>query len=84
MKTIKFSLIMLAVTALAACSTPSNVIKGTIENSPFESWVVEQRSIADEKLACDTVALKAGSIKLDVADDMPSTIYFSPFTDLQT
>lgn len=84
MKAIKFSFIMLAITAFAACSTPSNIIKGKIENSPFEKWIVEQRSIADEKLACDTVALKAGSIKFEVVDNAPSIIHISPITDLQT
>ena len=77
MKKSILSTVLLAAVLLAACSTPSNVVKGTFENSPFESWVVEHYSIADEKLSSDTVTLKAGAIKFEVADDMPTVVYTS-------
>lgn len=84
MKSLKLSVILAAAVLLAACSTPSNVVKGTFENSPFENWVVEHYSIADEKLSSDTVTLKAGAIKFEVADDVPTVVYITPITDLQT
>ena len=84
MKKSRLSIILLAATILAACSTPSNVVKGTFENSPFEKWLVEHYTIADEKISSDTVALKAGAIKFEVMDDMPTVIYITPITDLQT
>ena len=84
MKSLKLSVILAATAILAACSTPSNVVKGTFENSPFENWIVEHYSIADEKLSSDTVTLKAGAIKFEVADDVPTVVYITPITDLQT
>ena len=84
MKKSILSIVLLAAVLLAACSTPSNVVKGTFENSPFENWVVEHYSIADEKLSSDTVTLKAGAIKFEVADDVPTVVYITPITDLQT
>ena len=75
---------MLAAVLLVACSTPSNVVKGTFENSPFEKWLVEHYTIADEKISSDTVTLKAGAIKFETIDDMPTVIYITPITDLQT
>ena len=84
MKKSVLSTVLLAALFLAACSTPSNVVKGTFENSPFENWIVEHYSMADEKLSSDTVSLKAGAIKFEVADDVPTVIYITPITDLQT
>lgn len=81
MKSIKFSLILLAITTLAACSEPSNVVKGRIENSPFESWVVEQVSVDNQKLSCDTISLKSGNLKFEVKADVPTIIYIDPVTE---
>lgn len=80
----RLSIILLAATILAACSTPSNVVKGTFENSPFEKWLVEHYTIADEKISSDTVELKAGAIKFETTDNAPTVIYITPITDLQT
>ena len=84
MKKSVLSTVLLAAVLLVACSTPSNVVKGTFENSPFEKWLVEHYTIADEKISSDTVTLKAGAIKFEVIDDMPTVIYITPITDLQT
>ena len=84
MKTIKFSLIMLAVTALAACSTPSNVIKGVISDTPFESWNVEQRLIDGTQQSTDTLTLKSGKIEFEAKFDAPTIIYIDPVANVNT
>ena len=82
MKSLKLSVILAATAILAACSTPSNVIKGVISDSPFESWIVEQRLIDGMQQSTDTLTLKSGKIEFEAKFDAPTLIYIDPVTNV--